>query len=1118
MGETIETNTAHGATRSGGGPSMNRRDFLRRCVGGSVAFAGGVGFGGGKGGKAETAPGTFDTFAEIGDDALKEWYQKYGGNRPPEGWDSVPHYIFNGLQPADEFPEIDRIHSRQTMSELFTGAGKSGKEKEKAKEQGFELWMSTVAELWRDGLIDIDGDRGTDILESVKLASQQFELIFKKMGSEMSDLENLSGLTVKEAVRAYYRISTMGQIPERPATMAELALGILMWDHDQLTKMGINPGYSINDPIYRAYTDRAGLHQHDYLNPFYYGCEVLHEEVEIGGRKYDVYEDEVLNKALARHEAIDEYLEEHGNKQDKGNDGSGIGFLLKPLLGMAVTTQAPRYNKPDSWQSWSTSEDDIKTAQGGITRRQFFTRSAAALALLALTGVGVTATADKTIPLKLGKENEENAIELFRYIASMYDRLTAWNSTESKRDGDGESDEAFPSGSAVRLSVRDPKTGETIDTLGFMNETFHTPEGNVPSFFRKCLIGLEDHNFLKHDGVDTKGLIRGALHRAGTSTLTMELIENMLRLQMGDEVYEERAQKRGYQNVKFEEIYLATMLERYVLEDMARRYPGESEKELKKRAKRKIMEMYVNFVPFGTGREATGLTNGALTYFDIDPDRLHELTPREQLALAILPNRPWLLSDYVYVPDDVKPEDREQYIKRHLQERHAERNKLIFNMAKYLYNEGKINKNELDVAIDEGNGMPHLRHGSEQVPPIYDPTRSVKPVYRDFVRYTNAIVPDLSEKLSGAGGGEVVLTVDPEIQQIIAEEAAKYEKEHPNTEVRVMVTDPRSGDALAVQGKTAEYDFPPGSVAKLPLYGELMARYGYDLDTILNDPTGELTAALLFHDPETGEPIYHPWIVHNDGYNPEKGIAAIFGSRRLAELLAQSCNVVPAFLSLAIGAVPINMNLDKYGLTDNSQPGEMVHSAVLGTRPTSLGRLARLASSITNRGLMPSRKVINEIRGRKGKDGKTEKLYEHWTRGFSREVGAPQAMDGLERILSTPENFPDRPIWAPLRRQPTRDQLYDEDGKLIPRHWAKTGTSEPIIHDDGTVSNYAQAVGGMFHMYDADGNEVPLTVAVSVRFDHASDSGGGLIDAAPILYRVMQRVAEKRGLVYRGGS
>ena len=138
-----------------------------------------------------------------------------------------------------------------------------------------------------------------------------------------------------------------------------------------------------------------------------------------------------------------------------------------------------------------------------------------------------------------------------------------------------------------------------------------TPYSELPDFYRKAVLSIEDHRFKKHGGIDPIAICR-ALWRdlktrslaEGGSTITQQVAKNMLFTQ--DKKIERKAA----------EVFAALALESDYNKD-------------------EIFELYVNTAYFGSGYY--GIYAAAMGYFHKQPFALSDY---EAAMLAGLPNAP----------------------------------------------------------------------------------------------------------------------------------------------------------------------------------------------------------------------------------------------------------------------------------------------------------------------------------------------------------------------------------------------------------------------------------------------------------------------------------------------
>jgi len=307
----------------------------------------------------------------------------------------------------------------------------------------------------------------------------------------------------------------------------------------------------------------------------------------------------------------------------------------------------------------------------------------------------------------------------------------------------------------------------------------------LPDFVIKSTIAIEDKDFYKHNGVAIySGVLRAIKETIfnqnlqGGSTITQQLVKSAL-------LTPERTIER-----KLKEIILALWTEKLY-------------------SKEKILEMYLNQVPYGGS--SYGIEEAAKTYFG---KSAKELNLEEAAFLAGLPQAPSTYSPYSN-PEAAK----------------RRRNEVI----EAMYKQGYIEENlKLISQNAELNILP--------------PKTSI--VAPHFVFYVKSqLESQFGIQKVEEGGLKVTTTLDSEIQseaeKILQEELAKINYLNV-TNGAIMVTRPATGEILAMVGSVDYFMQPwgafnvttanrqPGSSIK-PIMYSLALQNDFTAATILDD-------------------------------------------------------------------------------------------------------------------------------------------------------------------------------------------------------------------------------------------------------------------------------------------
>jgi len=308
---------------------------------------------------------------------------------------------------------------------------------------------------------------------------------------------------------------------------------------------------------------------------------------------------------------------------------------------------------------------------------------------------------------------------------------------------------------------------------------------DLPKYIYQATIAIEDKDFYSHSGVSLLGGIFRAAKETllkkglqGGSTITQQLVKSAL-------LTPERTIER-----KLKEILLALWTEKLY-------------------SKNKILEMYLNQVPYGGS--SYGIEEAAKTYFG---KHAKELSIQEAAFLAGMPQAPSVYSPYTN-PDLAK----------------KRRNEVL----KKMYELGFITKGQKESASNEAIGVTPLRNN------ILAP---------HFVFYVKS---DL-EKQYGLqrieeGGLNVITSLDLDIQQeaekIVNDELEKVASLNISN-AAILVTKPETGEILAMVGSVDYFAEPsgafnvttgfrqPGSSIK-PVTYAMALENGYSAATILDD-------------------------------------------------------------------------------------------------------------------------------------------------------------------------------------------------------------------------------------------------------------------------------------------
>ncbi len=164
----------------------------------------------------------------------------------------------------------------------------------------------------------------------------------------------------------------------------------------------------------------------------------------------------------------------------------------------------------------------------------------------------------------------------------------------------------------------------------------YVPFEDINTTMINAIVAVEDQRYREHNGLDTFGIIRAAIHNIvnpwgwlqGASTIPQQFIKNLL-------LSSDRKLER-----KLKEIILTKKLDKVITEEISKGREL-SDKEIFRKKKEKILELYLNYIPFWNN--SFGIEAASKTYFAKSAKDLNIL---ESAILASLPKSATLYNPY----------------------------------------------------------------------------------------------------------------------------------------------------------------------------------------------------------------------------------------------------------------------------------------------------------------------------------------------------------------------------------------------------------------------------------------------------------------------------------------
>lgn len=429
---------------------------------------------------------------------------------------------------------------------------------------------------------------------------------------------------------------------------------------------------------------------------------------------------------------------------------------------------------------------------------------------------------------------------------------------------------------------------------------------DAPPMLPAALIAVEDRNYYSHHGVSLKGItramwvnIRAGRFVQGGSTLTQQLIKNFY-------LTDERTLAR-----KLLEMPMAVLLDLHYSKD-------------------EILEAYLNEVYLGQSgaRAIHGFGMGSQYYFG---------RPVGELTLPQVA----LLAGLVKGPSYYDP-------RRH-PERALNRRNLVLRL---LRDQSQINDEVYELAKAEPLGVVERRGLQKGAYPAYLDLvkRQLRQEYRD---------EDLSSE-----GLKVFTALDP-LVQARAERAQstsldqlekRYGKAAQGLEASMVVTDPQTGEILAViGGRDSRYEGfnraldalrPIGSLVKPAIYLAALEQ-GYTLATPLRDEAFKLE------------------LPNGDVWSPDNFDHRSHGEVPLHYSLSRSYNQSTARLGLTIGVEKVIDMLERLGVERELKP---YPSLLLGAQALSPLEVAGVYQTLAANGFRVPLRAIRSVADAQGEE------------------------------------------------------------------------------------------------------------------------------------------------------
>lgn len=452
------------------------------------------------------------------------------------------------------------------------------------------------------------------------------------------------------------------------------------------------------------------------------------------------------------------------------------------------------------------------------------------------------------------------------------------------------------------------RTGKIVlyDVHGEEKRTVITFD-QIPRSIKNATIALEDDTFYQHYGIRPLSILRSLLINIIKINLEQGGSTITQQLVKNTLLGPEKTIKR-----KIKEVILTIKIEQ-------------------KYSKDKILDLYLNQIPYG--QNAYGVESAAITFFG---KHANELNIPESAYLASLPKAPSFYSPYGKHKDSL--DKRAEFTLKRMMD--------LGFLSEKEYEESKKEKVSFLPQKRQGIIAPHF------VMEVLDKLNS-----------------QYGEDLVARSGLNVITTLDVDLQQKSEEVIKKYgdnnEKNFNAKNAGIVITDPKTGDILAMVGSRDYFDQKrdgnfnittakrqPGSSFKPFVYATALKK-GYTPETVLFDLFTEFNPSCM---PNGNAPAgFDP----DKCYHPQNYDEKFRGPVSLREALAQSLNVPSVKLLYLTGLDDSLRTARDFGITSLNEPDRYGLTLVLGGGEVSLLELTSAYGVFANEGIKnPSRDIL----------------------------------------------------------------------------------------------------------------------------------------------------------------
>ncbi|MGW9032886.1 transglycosylase domain-containing protein [Streptomyces sp. NPDC055722] len=469
------------------------------------------------------------------------------------------------------------------------------------------------------------------------------------------------------------------------------------------------------------------------------------------------------------------------------------------------------------------------------------------------------------------------------------------------------------------------------------------PLGLISPVMQKAIVAIEDARFWQHGPIDPRGILRAVVKDTqaggaaqGASTLTQQYVKNVFVEEAGDDPTAVAKATSPTLGRKVQEL----------------KYAIQAEKDL---GKKKILENYLNIVPFG--EQSFGIEAASERYFST---HAKDLTLPQAALLAGVVNGTTL---YDPIQHAHAARDRRDLVLQRMADVHA--------ITQAQADAGRKQPLGLKVTAPHNGCVTAVRGAG---------------FFCDYVREVFLNTPVFGKTAEerarrwNTGGLTIKTTLDPQVQDAVRASIAQHVYKTDPVATAVTLVQPGTGKILAM-GQSRPYGFGPNETQinynvdhnmgggtgfqSGSTFKPIVAAAAIDGGT---DPNTVLPAPYSMNYPSPVNTCGNPWLRNPTDPPMSNENKSEVGPMNMQKAMALSVNTYFVQLIGNVGICPVVQTEQKLGVHQaNGAPLEQVPSITLGTQQMTPLTMASAYAAFADNGVYCTPTAIESINDSSGK-------------------------------------------------------------------------------------------------------------------------------------------------------